>query len=108
MLMQHFPRGVAENGQAGAFPDAAWSAHGSLQSHGKWKFKDGAVLVGRIGNAPIGLEDDRHIMTIAGSRSGKGRSSIIPNMCLYPGVQPQSYVPIFARVSGTGGRMFSA
>jgi type IV secretion system protein VirD4 len=85
MLMQHFPRGVAENGQAGAFPDAAWSAHGALQSHGKWKFTDGAVLVGRIDDAPIGLTDDRHIMMIAGSRSGKGRSSIIPNMCLYPG-----------------------
>ncbi len=85
MLMQHFPRGVSENGHVGAFPNAAWSAQGALQSHGKWKFEPGAILVGRIGDAPIGLTDDRHIMTIAGSRSGKGRSSIIPNMCLYPG-----------------------
>jgi len=85
MLMQHFPRGVVENGKQGAFPDAAWSAHEPLQSHGKWKFKDGAVLVGKIGDTPIGLTDDRHLMTIAGSRAGKGRSIIVPNMCLYPG-----------------------
>ncbi|MEZ5896966.1 MAG: type IV secretory system conjugative DNA transfer family protein [Parvularculaceae bacterium] len=35
--------------------------------------------------APLGIRDDRHLLTVAGSRSGKGRSSIIPNMCLYPG-----------------------
>jgi type IV secretion system protein VirD4 len=34
---------------------------------------------------PLGLDDDRHFVTIAGSRSGKGTSSIIPNLCLYPG-----------------------
>ena len=37
------------------------------------------------GGAPVGVEDDRHIVTIAGSRAGKGRSAIIPNMLLYPG-----------------------
>lgn len=34
---------------------------------------------------PIGLNDDRHLITIAGSRSGKGTSAIIPNLCLYAG-----------------------
>jgi type IV secretion system protein VirD4 len=34
---------------------------------------------------PIGLDDDRHFVTVAGARSGKGRSAIIPNLCLYPG-----------------------
>jgi hypothetical protein len=34
---------------------------------------------------PLGLDDDRHFVTIAGARSGKGRSAIIPNLCLYPG-----------------------
>ncbi|WP_096703523.1 type IV secretory system conjugative DNA transfer family protein [Magnetospirillum sp. 15-1] len=34
---------------------------------------------------PLGLDDDRHFVTIAGSRSGKGTSAIIPNLCLYPG-----------------------
>lgn len=34
---------------------------------------------------PLGLNDDRHFVTIAGSRSGKGTSAIIPNLCIYPG-----------------------
>jgi len=34
---------------------------------------------------PLGIDDDRHLVTIAGSRSGKGTSAIIPNLCLYPG-----------------------
>lgn len=34
---------------------------------------------------PLGLDDDRHVVTIAGARSGKGRSAIIPNLCIYPG-----------------------
>lgn len=30
-------------------------------------------------------DDDRHLVTIAGSRAGKGRSLIIPNLLSYPG-----------------------
>lgn len=38
-----------------------------------------------VGGKPIGICDDRHIVTIAGNRSGKGRSTIIPNLLHYPG-----------------------
>lgn len=34
---------------------------------------------------PVGVDDDRHAVTIAGARSGKGQSGIVPNLCLYPG-----------------------
>lgn len=34
---------------------------------------------------PIGSQDDRHLITIAGARSGKGLSAIITNLCLYTG-----------------------
>lgn len=34
---------------------------------------------------PLWFADNRHLITIAGSRSGKGTSAIIPNLCLYPG-----------------------
>ncbi|MFA5947824.1 MAG: type IV secretory system conjugative DNA transfer family protein [Candidatus Gracilibacteria bacterium] len=33
----------------------------------------------------VGIDDDRHITTIATSRSGKGRSAIIPNLLTWPG-----------------------
>lgn len=35
--------------------------------------------------APFGYSDDRHVVTIAGSRAGKGTSTIIPNLCEHPG-----------------------
>lgn len=35
--------------------------------------------------SPIGVSDNRHLMTIAGSRAGKGTSAIVPNLCLYHG-----------------------
>ena len=34
---------------------------------------------------PIGSDDDRHIITIGGTRAGKGTSCIIPNLIAYPG-----------------------
>lgn len=37
------------------------------------------------GGVPIGIADDRHIITVAGSRAGKGRGVIIPNLLSYPG-----------------------
>ena len=37
------------------------------------------------GGNMIGLSDDRHMITVAGSRAGKGRSAIIPNMLSYTG-----------------------
>src|SRR5690554_396025 len=37
------------------------------------------------GGVEIGVADDRHAITIAGSRAGKGRAAIIPNMLRYPG-----------------------
>ena len=37
------------------------------------------------GGFEVGVTDDRHAMTIAGSRAGKGRAAIIPNMLRYPG-----------------------
>ena len=36
------------------------------------------------GGTPVGVGDDRHIFTIAGSRAGKGRSALLPNLFLLP------------------------
>lgn len=37
------------------------------------------------GGHMVGVVDDRHVMTVAGSRTGKGRAGLIPNMLLYDG-----------------------
>ena len=52
------------------------------------RYSRGSILLGETDEedpAPIGFYDDRHIVTIAGSRAGKGRSAIIPNLKFYPG-----------------------
>ncbi len=84
MLLANFPRGVS-GGVSGGFPQAAWCEPDRLTAHDKWRYETGSVLVGRIGDYVLGVKDDRHLMTVAGSRAGKGRSVIVPNMCLYPG-----------------------
>jgi type IV secretion system protein VirD4 len=37
------------------------------------------------GGTEIGVDDDRHAITVAGSRAGKGRAAIVPNMLRYAG-----------------------
>ena len=36
------------------------------------------------GGVPIGVGDDRHVFTMAGTRAGKGRSALLPNLALLP------------------------
>ena len=54
----------------------------------RWKRGDKALFVGRsLYNRflDLGLKDDRHMLTIAGSRTGKGATVIIPNLLSWPG-----------------------
>lgn len=39
----------------------------------------------RTATTEIGVQDDRHLITIGGTRGGKGTTAIIPNLCLYEG-----------------------
>jgi type IV secretion system protein VirD4 len=45
----------------------------------------GCILLGNHGRQYLGRADDRHIVTIAGSRAGKSRSVLIPNLKRYRG-----------------------
>lgn len=49
------------------------------------RLEDGRLERHALGGTLIGAPDDRHIVTVAGSRSGKGRSAILPNLITYPG-----------------------
>jgi len=44
----------------------------------------GKILFGAIGNRLLGIEDNRHIMTVAGSRAGKS-VTLISNLLFYQG-----------------------
>jgi type IV secretion system protein VirD4 len=51
-----------------------------------WRPDSSTILLGSYGNNLIGrVNDDRHIVTVAGSRAGKGRSLILPNLATWPG-----------------------
>ena len=72
----------AEFGKGGS------SAFASVVEEWRFRYEPGDLLLGRSLHEPwwrIGWKDDRGFLTIAGSRSGKGRSLIIPNLLVYPG-----------------------
>lgn len=50
-------------------------------------FEAGKFWLGRspINGQPIGYADDRHVCLVSGTRAGKGTTTIIPNLCLWPG-----------------------
>ncbi len=45
---------------------------------------DGRTVRHVQGGVPIGVLDDRHMVTLAGSRAGKGRSALLTNLYLLP------------------------
>ena len=80
-------RGVA--GQQGALVDAGW-LDPSLLELPEWGYRDSAhrvagIVLGYRNDRGIGSQDNRHVLTVAGSRGGKGVSLIVPNLLLYDG-----------------------
>ena len=77
------PRGTSDNGNP--------SNKGQLLATACWHeadfvYQSGSIYLGRNEKGqPIGINDDRHIFTAAGNRSGKGTSLIIPNLYLWEG-----------------------
>jgi type IV secretion system protein VirD4 len=106
-IHSEFPRGSIDSGVASgpsaAFEPAAHIAQTASLQFGipndegrvflgvigstveKNRLPDGRIERHAFGGCAIGVPDDRHIITIAGSRAGKGRSAIVPNLITYPG-----------------------
>jgi type IV secretion system protein VirD4 len=81
-----FPRGVpGRDLRSNIAPFASWAPPGYIADHPFWQYEPGKVFLGLLGTQKIGVRDDRHMMTVAGSRAGKGVSTIIPNLLEYPG-----------------------
>lgn len=84
--LSRFPRGIPKRAlRDNIAPFAAWADPAFIGSHPHWAYEPGKVFLGAIGDHLIGVTDDRHMMTVAGSRAGKGVSTIIPNLLEYPG-----------------------
>lgn len=85
-LRQDLPRGHAAKAKStgrerGLF--ARWLSPSEM-SGDQWSH-EGGLLLGRRGGRLVGWKDDRHQLTISGSRGGKGVSLILPNLIFYEG-----------------------
>lgn len=77
------PRGSGVKGATEAAPSQTWQDPSELNRD--WTWTPGGVLLGSRGGRFYGRFDDRHIVTVAGSRAGKSSSVLIPNLRRYPG-----------------------
>ena len=79
-LFDDFPRGIPGASNRGALlGTASWAAFVP-------RWQPGMIYVGLDDKGDeIGHIDDRHIVTVAGSRGGKGVSCILPNLRRWPG-----------------------
>src|SRR5689334_11658422 len=84
--LSKFPRGVrGRHLRDNIAPYAQFADPRVIAQHPHWQYQPGKIFLGRVGEQLIGVHDDRHLLTIAGNRAGKGVSTIIPNLLLYPG-----------------------
>lgn len=77
------PRGSGIPGRHEAAPSTRWGHPWELSSN--WDWQPGRVLLGRAQGRLMGIDDDRHVVTVAGSRAGKSSTVLIPNLRRYPG-----------------------
>lgn len=78
-LFDKFPRGVPGQSSPDLLGTAQWAVTAA-------EWSSGAIWLGQDGEGKeVGHHDDRHIITVAGSRAGKGRSVIVPNLLRWPG-----------------------
>lgn len=84
-LAAHFPRGLFE-GQRDAAVQARWAtAEEILQGNWRYGSERGQLYLGERSGVRLGRKDDRHQITIGGSRTGKGVSLIHPALFTYEG-----------------------
>lgn len=80
------PRGGrGSQAKAGAVPSAYWQPPEAVEGSTFWRYQPGGVFLGWSGETPIGVSDDRHLVTVAGARAGKTSTVLLPNLNLYPG-----------------------
>ena len=85
-LKAELPRGLTPQKSLGR--ERALSARwlGAEEMTGEtWEYGRKGLLLGRRKGGLIGWDDNRHVLTVAGSRAGKGVSLIVPNLILYEG-----------------------
>lgn len=83
MHSQFPPRGSGVKGRKEDAPSSVWASPDHLGS--AWDWSPGKILLGRSGTRLLGIDDDRHIVTKAGTRSGKSSTVLKHNLARWPG-----------------------
>lgn len=65
-------------------PSASW-LHPDDLANPKFQKSAGSILLGRTKNTTIYVNDNRHVVTIAGSRAGKSATSLMSNLLTWEG-----------------------
>ena len=83
-LRKDIPRGL--KGREDNLPRTRWAEPDELLPK-DWDYSTagGGLFLGYRKGRTLGWKDDRHALTVAGTRAGKGASLIVPNLLLYPG-----------------------
>jgi len=88
MILKGLPRGVPKSDEE-ELAQSCWTDPEDIVSNNDLLYDpqnpDGKLFLGAINDQLIGIDDDRHMLTVAGSRAGKGTSVIIPNLLFYTG-----------------------
>lgn len=81
------PRGLPGSpAGSGTAPRALWMHPSTLSESPFWRYGAGKLFLGTSAQGGlVGIADNRHLLTVAGSRAGKGVSVIVPNLMLYEG-----------------------
>ena len=66
-----------------AYGQASWAKPRDLKRDGL--FNTRGIVLGRMNGKLLCYETDKHLMTLAPNRAGKGVSAIIPNLLTWPG-----------------------
>lgn len=88
-LMRDVPRGVTSRFlHQHTVPQARWTAPERIAGSHALTYDPRSpgrrILVGCLGDTLVGIEDNRHVLTVAGSRSGKS-VTLTANLLFYPG-----------------------
>ena len=79
-LLDDLPRGVTLRSLDEHYlPLAAWASPEDILRSERLRHAPGKFLLGAVEGQFVGTDDNRHILLCAGSRAGKGVSSLIPN-----------------------------
>jgi type IV secretion system protein VirD4 len=77
------PRGAGVGGRAERMPAAHWGHPWQLGPG--WDWAPGKILLGLWDRRKIGRADNRHVVTVAGSRAGKSSTVLVHNLKRWPG-----------------------